>query len=121
LSCFELVISEGFLHPAALLQIIVRQGHHLETCLADSLSTFPATVWQPATPQLLAQLPQASTSEAARRLILSRLSALAAESPASLLYPCLLEARIAEAADQEMTPELRVYFFCCLDALVYQV
>ncbi|GAX80940.1 hypothetical protein CEUSTIGMA_g8375.t1 [Chlamydomonas eustigma] len=91
-----------------LLKIIVRHGPSLETSLSESLSSFPATVWQPAAPQLLAQLPSSTTPEAARRLLLSRLSALAADSPLSLLYPCVVEARIAESAEKEMTQELRV-------------
>ena len=112
-------------------QIVVRHGQDAESRLAAALSRCPPSMWQPAVPQLIAQLqqhhrttepsptprtssssippsPATLASAAVRRLLLSRLLAVAEASSFSVLYPCIVQARIAEASETELCAEMQV-------------
>jgi hypothetical protein len=83
-----------------LLQIILQQGEQLHGELSCALGTCPAAVWQVLTNQLLAQLQHSSV--AVRGLIKQLLQGLAVVVPCAVLYPLVVEVRVAQEAGQEV-------------------
>lgn len=87
-------------------QVTVRHGPALHVRLDTALASCPPSAWLPVVPQLLAQLP-APPAES-RLLLLRRLQAAASVSPFAVLYPCMVEASAAGAADRQVVPEVQV-------------
>ena len=69
-------------------------------------ATAATTVGSPST--TAASLTASAGSAASRRLLLGLLLAVAGASPHSVLYPCVVEARVAESSEQALGAEMQV-------------